>query len=112
MESKVTKVSEHLKMHGSSICLGRLKELETPHQQLGARICTGYHQINNFDDERMELVGDKNYGQVDALIAYSSLCSLPPPVVTNLVDPVLCLRKTQSTMNRPTERLCWDPPMN
>ena len=78
MESKVTKVSEHLKMHGSSICLGRLKELETPHQQLGARICTGDHQINNFDDERMELVGDKNYGQVDALIAYSSLCSLPP----------------------------------
>ena len=56
---KVTKLSEHLKMHGSSICLGRLKELETPHQQLGARICTGYHQINNFDDERMELVGDR-----------------------------------------------------
>ena len=56
---KVTKLSEHLKMHGSSICLGRLKELETPHQQLGARICTGDHQINNFDDERMELVGDR-----------------------------------------------------
>ena len=30
----------------------------------------------------------------------------------SIVDPVLCLRKTQSTMNRPTERLCWDPPMN
>ena len=28
-----------------------------------------YHQINNFDDERVELVGGKKYGQVDALIA-------------------------------------------
>ena len=60
-----------------------------------------YHQINNFDDERMELVGDKNYGQVDALIAYSSLCSLPPPVVTNLVDPVLCLRKAYPKYSGP-----------
>ena len=41
LASKVTKLSEHLKMHGSSICLGRLKELVTPHQQFGARICTG-----------------------------------------------------------------------
>ena len=38
---KVTKLSEHLKMHGSSICFGQLKELVTPHQQFGARICTG-----------------------------------------------------------------------
>ena len=28
-----------------------------------------YHQINNFEDERVELVGGKKYGQVDALIA-------------------------------------------
>ena len=38
---KVTKLSEHLKMHGSSICFGQLKELVTPHQQFGVRICTG-----------------------------------------------------------------------
>ena len=45
---KVTKLSEHLKMHGSSICFGRLKELVTPHQQFGARVCTGLPPDNGY----------------------------------------------------------------
>ena len=46
--SKVTKLSEHLKMHGSSICFNRLMELPTPHHQFGARVCTGLPPVNGY----------------------------------------------------------------
>ena len=45
---KVTKLSEHLKMHGSSICFNRLMELLTPHHQFGARVCTGLPPVNGY----------------------------------------------------------------
>ena len=46
--SKVTKLSEHLKMHGSSICFNRLMELLTLHHQFGARVCTGLPPDNGY----------------------------------------------------------------
>ena len=44
----MTKLSEHLKMHGSSICFNRLMELLTPHHQFGARVCTGLPPDNGY----------------------------------------------------------------
>ena len=46
--SKKTKLSEHLKMHGSSICFNRLMELLTLHHQFGARVCTGLPPVNGY----------------------------------------------------------------
>ena len=42
-----------------------------------------------------------NIGHPQQGVRFPSLCSLPPPVVTNLVDPVLCLRKAYPKYSGP-----------
>ena len=45
---KVTNLSEHLKMHGSSICFNLLMELPTFYHQFGARVCNGLPPVNGY----------------------------------------------------------------
>ena len=82
-----------------------------------------YHQINNFDDERVEAVFCNGWSELIVIIFsnhgnlfYTNIVSKTspttrstfplvvfdaPPVVTNLVDPVWCLRKAYPKYSGP-----------